>query len=115
MAKKTDCRVCGLRKKCLRKPHTEARQVVIFTGQGRDGQKTYTQRMIEKFDTPLGRFLYSRRIGVIEPVFANVTHALGLKWFSLRGKVKVGIQWKLYGIVHNIGKIVRYSPRFAYG
>jgi transposase len=115
MAKKTDCRVCGLRHKCLRKPHTEARQVVIFTGEGADGEKTYTQRMIEKFDTAVGRFLYSRRIGVVEPVFANVTHALGLKWFSLRGKVKVNIQWKLFTIVHNIWKILRYSPRFAYG
>jgi hypothetical protein len=115
MAKKTDCRVCGLREKCLRKPHTEARQVTIFTGKGPDGEKSYTQRMIEKFDTALGRFLYSRRIGVVEPVFANVTHALGIKWFSLRGKIKVNIQWMLCGIVHNIMKILRYSPRFAYG
>jgi len=57
MAKKTDCRVCGLREKCLRKPHTEARQVTIFTGKGPDGEKSYTQKMIEKFDTALGRFL----------------------------------------------------------
>jgi transposase len=115
MAKKTDCRVCGLRKECLREAHTEARQVVIFSGEGCDGQMTYTQRMIEKFDTPQGRFLYSRRLGVIEPVFANVTHTLGLKWFSLRGKIKVNIQWKLFNIVHNIWQIVRYSPRYAYG
>ena len=52
---------------------------------------------------------------MIEPVFANVTHALRLKWFSLRCKVKVNIQWMLWSIVHNIMKILRYSPRFAYG
>ena len=115
MAKKTDCRVCELRHKCLRKPHTEARQVTIFTGKGPDGEKSYTQKMIEKFDTALGRFLYSRRMGVVEPVFADITHALRLKWFSLRGKIKVNIQWKLFTIVHNIMKILRYSTRFAYG
>jgi len=115
MAKKTECRVCGIREKCLRKPHTPARQVTIFTGKGPDGEKSYTQKMIEKFDTALGRFLYSRRMGVVEPVFADICHALGLKRFSLRGKIKVDIQWKLFTIVHNIMKILRYSPRFAYG
>ena len=99
----------------MRKPHTEARQVTIFTGKGPDGEKSYTQRMIERFDTALGRFLYSRRMGVVEPVFADICHALGLKRFSLRGKIKVDIQWKLFTIVHNIMKILRYSPRFAYG
>lgn len=115
MAKKTDCRACTVRHKCLRKPHTVARQVTIFTGKGPDGEKSFTQRMIERFDTPLGRFLYSRRLGIVEPVFANVCHAHSLNRFSLRGKIKVDTQWKLFTIVHNIMKILRYSPRFAYG
>ena len=115
MAKKTDCRACEVRAKCMRKPHTVARQVTIFTGKGPDGEKSYTQRMMERFDTPLGRFLYSRRLGIVEPVFANVCHALGLNRFSLRGKVKVDIQWKLFTMIHNMKKILRYSPRFAYG
>lgn len=112
MAKKTDCRVCELRSKCLRKPHTVARQVTIFQGRA-DGEKSYTQRMIERFDTARGRFLYSRRLGIVEPVFANICHVRGLDRFTLRGKVKVDIQWKLFSMVHNIVKIVRYSPRYA--
>lgn len=32
---------------------------------------------------------------------------------SLRGKVKVDIQWKLFGIVHNLKKLSRYGPSFA--
>jgi hypothetical protein len=112
MAKKTECRVCDLRLKCLRRPHTVARQVTIFQGRA-DGEKSYTQRMIERFDTALGRFLYSRRVGIVEPVFANICHVRGLDRFTLRGKVKVDIQWKLFNMVHNIVKIMRYSPRFA--
>lgn len=113
MAKKTDCRVCELRAKCLRRPHTVARQVTIFRGRAEDAPKTYTQRMIERFDTLRGRFLYSRRLGIVEPVFANICHIRGLDQFTLRGKTKVDIQWKLYSMVHNILKIMRYSPRFA--
>jgi len=114
MGKKTDCRVCELRVKCLRKPHTVARQVTIFKGRADDAPKTYTQRMIERFDTAVGRFLYSRRLGIVEPVFANICHIRGLDRFTLRGKVKVDIQWKLYNMVHNILKISRYGPRFQF-
>jgi transposase len=113
MAKQTDCRVCELRGKCLRKPNTVARQVTIFHGRAADVPKTYIERMIERFDSALGRYLYSRRLGIIEPVFANICHARGLNRFTLRGKVKVDIQWKLYTMVHNILKILRYSPRYA--
>jgi hypothetical protein len=33
------------------------------------------ERMRWKFDTPFGRELYSRRMGTVEPVFANLTFA----------------------------------------
>jgi hypothetical protein len=111
IAKKTDCRSCHLRNQCLRKPHTVARQVTYF--KDRDGVQSYTQRMIERFDTPRGRFLYSRRLGIVEPVFGNICATLHLNQFRLRGKIKVDIQWKLYCIVHNLLKVLRYSTRFA--
>ena len=62
-----------------------------------------------KIDTPEGRQQYSRRLGIVEPVFGNITRCLGLKRFSLRGKIKVNIQWKLFCIVHNLTKIHRYG------
>lgn len=108
-----DCRACSLRSKCLRKSHTAARQVVIFRGRDREAPPTFCARMMDRFDTPRGRFLYSRRMGVVEPVFGNICHALGLDHFTLRGREKVDVQWKLYGIVHNILKILRFGPRFA--
>jgi len=33
----------------------------------------------------------------------------GLDKFSLRGKVKVNIQWLLYCMVHNIEKVANYG------
>jgi transposase len=113
MGRVRDCRACSLRSKCLRKSHTPARQVVIFRGRDQEAPPTFCRRMMERFDTPRGRFLYSRRMGIVEPVFGNLRHALGLDHFTLRGREKVNIQWKLYGMVHNLLKILRYGPRFA--
>ncbi len=113
MGRVKDCQACQLRRKCLRHEHTVARQVVIFKGRAEDKPKSFSERMIEQFDTPRGRFLYSRRLGIVEPVFANVRHVLDLDHFTLRGRIKVDIQWKLYGIVHNILKIARYGKSYA--
>jgi transposase len=109
---KTKCRVCELRTKCMRGSKAEMRSVVLFRSKiGVSG--AYTKRMIEKFDTAKGRFAYSRRMGIVEPVFAHIRHRLGLDRFTLRGRTKVDIQWKLYCIVHNIFKLYRYAPGFA--
>ena len=67
------------------------------------------QQMIDRFDTDRGRHHYSRRMGTVEPVFANIRRNLGLDWFSLRGKAKVDAQWKLFCLVHNIGKLTAYA------
>jgi len=110
---KTVCRACELRTRCLRHPdRTEARQVHFFVGRSKEAQETFTQKMKRKIDSDRGRLIYSRRIGTAEPVFANLRHALGLNRFTLRGKKKVNIQWKLYCIVHNLLKAHRFGPGF---
>jgi hypothetical protein len=50
--------------------------------------------------------LYSRRQQIIEPVFSDITYCKRMNRFTLRGRKKVDIQWKLYCIVHNIGKCI---------
>lgn len=112
-ARKRDCQNCALRPKCLRKAKTPSRQVVLFQSRDPDAPKTFLEKMMERIDSAKGRYLYSRRMGIVEPVFGNLRNVLGLNRFTLRTKAKVDIQWKLYSIVHNIGKIFRYSPRFA--
>ena len=63
--------------------------------------------MMEKIDTMAGRKIYEKRLGMVEPVFANIRTHKRLDRFTLRGRVKVNIQWKLYCMVHNIEKLVR--------
>ena len=109
MAKVTDCRVCGLRSLCLQNPTTEARQVHKFEGREKSEKKTFSQWMRERIDSEAGRYWYSFRMGIVEPVFANICDKLGLNRFTLRGKIKVNAQWKMYAIVHNLLKAWRYG------
>jgi len=110
MAQKTDCRACGLRSRCLRNPATPARQVHKFVGRDAPAPKqSFSRKMIEKIDSEAGRDLYSLRMGIVEPVFANVRHMLGLDRFTLRGHRKVNTQWRRMAVVHNLGKIRRYG------
>ena len=70
--------------------------------------------MLEKIDTPHGRDMYSRRRGIIEPVFANIKVHKGLNRFTLRTKRKVNEQWLPFCMVHNIGKIAKCFLLFVF-
>ena len=100
------CAGCDLRSRCIRNPSTAARQVTkIISGMPHNTHSSAVKQMIERFDTERGRHYYSRRMGTVEPVFANIRGNLGLNRFSLRGRNKVDTQWKLFAVVHNIGKL----------
>ncbi|MBI4424281.1 MAG: transposase [Elusimicrobia bacterium] len=110
MAKKTDCRACPLRLKCLRNPKSPARTVTKFyKRQMPDGLESFSRKMISKVETAAGRFLYSMRMGIVEPVFADLCHMLGLDRLTLRGTTKVNVQWRLFTVVHNLLKIHRFA------
>ena len=71
------------------------------------------QGNVEKIDSAKGREIYRRRFGVVEPVFGNIRSQKRLNRFTLRGKIKVNIQWLMYCMVHNIEKIMRYGAAWA--
>jgi Transposase DDE domain. len=101
-----DCVNCLLRQKCLRTPKAKSRHLAIAVGKY---EPTLSEEMIKKIDTPEGRRIYARRMKIVEPVFANIRTHKRLDRFTLRGKIKVSIQWLLYCIVHNIGKIAVFG------
>ena len=74
-----------------------------------DGNESLTSRMKKKIDTVEGRWIYSRRLGNVEPVFANIRTQKGMDRFTLRGQQKVNVQWKLYCLVHNLEKLGGYG------
>lgn len=112
--RKTDCRTCELRERCLRYPdRTEAKQVYFFQGRSEKKPETFTEKMKRKIDSVKGRLIYNRRLGTAEPVFGNICSTLGLSRFTFRGKRKVITQWLLYCAVHNLFKVHRYGLEFA--
>ena len=101
-ARETDCAECPHRGNCLHKSDGKQRflsKVVTKT------EDECVRRMREKIDSPEGREIYSRRMGIIEPVFGNIRASKGMDRLTLRGKIKATIQWMLFAIVHNIEKI----------
>jgi Transposase DDE domain len=107
---KRDCGGCELRAQCLRHPErTPVRSVAVFLGRLPGRPESYSARMKRKIDTERARHEYARRLGTVEPVFANINYVHRLRRFSLRGVKKVNTQWLLYCLVHNIGKLQRYG------
>jgi transposase len=107
---KRGCGNCKLRSKCLRNPKTESRQVHVFYGH-RPG--SLTDAMKDKIDTEDGRRTYSKRLGIIEPVFGNLRACKKMDRFTLRGRIEVNIQWMLYCVVHNIEKVLHFGASYA--
>lgn len=103
---KASCEPCQLRAQCLRTPEkTLVRQVAIFY-KNQPSPHPATEAMKRAIDSEHGRCTYSKRMGTVEPVFANLRHNKQLNRFTLRGRCKVNTQWHLYCMVHNIEKIV---------
>ncbi len=99
---KAVCSACAIRDQCLKSEKSRWRnyQVLVDTD-----KPDVIQKMINKIDSPKGREIYSKRMGIVEPVFANIRTHKRLDKFTLRGQEKVNIQWLLYCIVHNLSKI----------
>jgi hypothetical protein len=106
MAKRTDCANCPLIEKCIarRSDKKSARTLYIVEKKYKDN---LSEKMRKKIDNPAYRELYSRRMQIVEPVYSNITYNKGMNRFTLRTERKVNIQWKLYCMVHNIGKCIK--------
>ena len=99
--------------RCLKHPDkTEVRQIAFFQGKVYKTRFAFIEKKKQKIDSIVGKAIYSQRIATVEPVFGNHRNH-GRDRFTLRGKIKVNIQWLLYSIVHNLGKIHVYGEGFT--
>jgi len=110
-SKEADCKACKVRLKCLSKKETKRKHLLIALEHVNSVKQGFTliKKMREKIDTPEGKRIYSQRLAIVEPVFANIRSQKRLDRFIFRGKTKVNIQWKLYALIHNIEKIMNYG------
>lgn len=109
----SQCHHCPIKHKCMKNPASAShrkgagRQVSFMLNAKR--KPTYTDWMIHRVDSDYGKFVYSHRMSVVEPVFANIGTQKGLNRLSLRGQKKVDGQWKLFCLIHNIEKLANYD------
>jgi transposase len=101
-ARNEDCAACPLRSRCLKKADTVRRNLSI---QVVSQSPNLIDKMKAKIDSQEGKRIYGRRLGIVEPVFSNICVQKRMHRFTLRSKRKVDVQWALFALVHNIGKI----------
>jgi transposase len=106
LAAEKDCQTCPLRPRCIYGAGAKRKQLSVPID-------SLSNQMVEKIDTAEGRRIYPQRLAIVEPVFANIRTNKRLDRFTLRGKVKVNIQWLMYCLVHNIEKIMNYGLAYA--
>ena len=105
-AEEKDCRCCPLQLRCITNKGGKRKYLRVPIAVE---LANLSKRMAGKVDSELGRQIYPQRFAVAEPVFANIRTQKRLDRFTLRGKVKVNIQWLLYCMIHNIEKIANYG------
>lgn len=105
-AEEKDCQICPLRTRCIYGAGAKRKQLSVPID-------SLSNQMVGKIDTEQGRRIYPQRLAIAEPVFANIRINKRLDRFTLRGKVKVNIQWLMFCLVHNIEKILNYGMAYA--
>jgi hypothetical protein len=106
LAAAEDCQTCPLRPRCIYGAGAKRKQLSVPIN-------SLSNQMVEKIETEKGRRIYPQRLAIAEPVFANIRINKRLDRFTLRGKVKVNIQWLMYCLVHNIEKILNYGLAYT--
>jgi len=106
MADAKDCSQCSLKSKCITRKNAKRRTLDVPIGAD---ETNFSKAMLKKVDSDRGRRIYPQRMAIVEPVFANIRVIKRMDRFTLRGKIKVNIQWMLYCMVHNIEKIMNYA------
>jgi hypothetical protein len=105
-ARVEDCATCPMQARCLSKSTTSRRYLSVPVG----GQPpNLIDEMKAKIDSEEGKRIYARRLGIVEPVFSNICVQKHMHRLTLRSKRKVDVQWSLFALVHNIGKIHTYG------
>jgi transposase len=68
--------------------------------------------MKHRLQTAAGKARYKLRQQTVEPVFGIIKSVLGFRQFLLRGKEKVGLEWKWVCLAYNLKRLQRMAQSF---
>jgi transposase len=105
------CKGCELKARCVKGKKVKRKHLMVPVG---SVLGNWSKAMAAKIDSEKGRRIYHQRMAIAEPVFANIRVHKVMNRFTLRGRIKVNIQWLLYCMVHNIGKILTRGLKYAF-
>jgi len=94
--KASDCHICNDKPHCAKQPQ---RTIV------REDRRNLLEQMRERLLSREGQNKYKKRLYTTEPVFGNIKHNLGYRYFLLRTLNKVKGEFKLMCIGHNLKKM----------
>ena len=75
-------------------------------------EETVIEGMRAKLASAVGQAVYRTRKQVVEPVFGQIKEARGMRRFSFRGIKKVGAEWDIICLTHNLLKLHRSGFAF---
>jgi transposase len=73
------------------------------------------EKMAHRLKTEVGKALYQLRKQTVEPVFGIIKEVMGFRRFTLRGKVKVSLEWTLVCVSYNLKRLFALKTQRAAG
>ena len=108
--RKDDCENCKVRDKCIKKRKKKGKpKKTYYRTISIHPQDQLIKDMRAKLDSEEGKAIYRRRMATVEPVHGDMQKNRGFIQFSLRGLIKVNVEYNLLGIAHNIRKIILHG------
>lgn len=95
--KGTQCSICPVKVDCT---SASARQI------NQDFREPLREKARNLLDSPQGKFIYKKRMSMIEPIWGNIKFNKLITMFHLRGLDKVNGEWMLIALANNLQKLM---------
>lgn len=99
---KAPCDDCPLKAQCTTPKNKEGRKILRYP---EDDKK---EALCEIMDHPQARASFSKRQGMVEPVFSHLRQVQGLNRFRRKGLAGVRTEFALHLLAYNISRILAY-------
>lgn len=99
--RRSDCKGCPIKSKCLGKSHEKRIEVTIY--------KEEYDRAIKRVKSHFGRKMKTMRHSTVEPVFGTLTQFLGMRKVNTRGIHQANKVMLMAAVAYNLKKYMKFS------